>query len=127
MTFVVYFAKRETQSKDHIPYIAILIKCDVYWLTIYINMAESSSSPGSGNNRDSTAVKKSSGSVIPSELTRSVHLTRISNRKSQVKGLSRTKKLEKLTSYSMCKVCIIDGTRYHGTVDVYVYYSKWKQ
>ena len=28
-------------------------------------MAESSSSPGSGNNRDSTAVKKSSGSVIP--------------------------------------------------------------
>ena len=62
-------------------------------------------SPGpSSNNRDaSSGTKKASSSASsPSELTRPVHLARISNRKSQSKGLPRQKKLERLAGYSMC-------------------------
>lgn len=64
-------------------------------------------SPGSsGHNRDASGVAKkaSSSAVMPSELTRPVHLARISNRKSQLKALPRQKKLEKLAIYSQCKV-----------------------
>ena len=60
----------------------------------------------SGNNRDATggAKKASSSAFIPSELTRPMHLARLSNRKIQMKGLPRQKKLEKLANYSQCKV-----------------------
>ncbi|XP_046862597.1 histone acetyltransferase KAT2B-like isoform X2 [Xenia sp. Carnegie-2017] len=41
--------------------------------------------------------------LIPSEFTRQSHLTRISNRKNQMRALTRQKKLEKLANYSQCK------------------------
>ncbi|XP_028411557.1 histone acetyltransferase KAT2B-like [Dendronephthya gigantea] len=69
-------------------------------------------SPGTSG---SNPVKKASSSAfIPSELTRPAHLARIGNRKSQMKGLPRQKKLEKLASYSQCKgdkLCKCTGWR----------------
>ncbi|XP_078660310.1 histone acetyltransferase KAT2A-like [Branchiostoma floridae x Branchiostoma belcheri] len=45
----------------------------------------------------------SASSVPPSELSRPINLQRIAQRKSQIRGYNRTKKLEKLGVYSACK------------------------
>ena len=47
---------------------------------------------------------KKSAPLTPGELSRPTNIQRIQQKKTQVKALSRVKKLEKLAVYSSCKV-----------------------
>eukprot|EP00058_Branchiostoma_floridae_P028271 XP_002613762.1 hypothetical protein BRAFLDRAFT_84518 [Branchiostoma floridae] len=57
----------------------------------------------SGESTGSSTRRGSASSVPPSELSRPINLQRIAQRKSQIRGYNRTKKLEKLGVYSACK------------------------
>jgi hypothetical protein len=85
-------------------------------------MADTPGTSSSGGNRDviSGAKKASSSALLPSELTRPMHLARINNRKSQLKSLPRQKKLEKLATYSQCKVKVKLTSLFYYSIDPFL-------
>ena len=62
------------------------------------------SSSTSEASNDEQQNNKKSAPLTPGELSRPTNIQRIQQKKTQVKALSRVKKLEKLAVYSSCKV-----------------------